>query len=151
MHDMHTPEQALEIAAAATRQARDAAELPTWGPVAAGLLAGLGVALFGVAEAQIDFTSALNLIGLIGGTLSLAAFFAVSRWLARVRRERGLVPAPVSMWKVILVVVVLAPMVPMLGLAFPALYGWLCGLAGVIAGGWIWMTQARPRTMPWIN
>ncbi|MFF2554569.1 hypothetical protein ACFVUS_26450 [Nocardia sp. NPDC058058] len=149
MHDMHTPEQALEIAAATTRQAHEAAELPTWGPVAAGVLAGLGVALLCAAEA--DFISGFSWIAWIAGTTSIAAALMVSRWLGKVRRDRGLVPAPVSEWKLLLVVVVLAPSVPMLGLAFPAWYGLLCGVAGVIAGGWIWMTQARPRTMPWIN
>ncbi|MFD6162565.1 hypothetical protein ACFWF7_03110 [Nocardia sp. NPDC060256] len=147
MQEAQTPQQALEIAAATTRQAREAAALPSWGPFAAGVFAGLFGTLFGLAVV-FEFDDPIAWTALAGSIAAYAAHFAVTRWLRRVRQARGLIPAPMATWK-FMVVLIIVLLIPDSGFGNPSLTIWLQVLAGLIMGGWIWFAEARPKTALW--
>ncbi|MEU0501532.1 hypothetical protein [Nocardia sp. NPDC005998] len=147
MQEAQTPQQALDIAAATTRQAHEAAALPSWGPFAAGVFAGLFVTLLGLANA-LGFDDPIAWTAAIGAIASYAVHYAIARWLRRVRRARGLIPVPLAEWKFIVALLVVL-LIPDLGIGNPSLAAWLQLPCGLIMGGWIWFAQARPQTAPW--
>ncbi|WP_327142756.1 hypothetical protein [Nocardia sp. NBC_01327] len=147
MHEAQTPQQALDIAAATTRQAQEAAALPSGGPFAAGVFAAVFSTMLGLTTV-FDFDDPITWAAAAGAVASGLMCFATVRWLRRVRRARGLVPVPLAQWKftVILVVVLV---VPVFGFGNPSVAVGLQVVAGVILGGWVWFEQARPQGMPW--
>ncbi|MEU7143356.1 hypothetical protein ABZ942_28205 [Nocardia sp. NPDC046473] len=147
MHDAQTPQQALDIAAATTRQAHEAAALPSWGPFAAGAFAGLFVTLFGLAKV-FGFDNPVAWAATAGAIASYGVYFAISRWLRRVRFARGLIPAPLAEWK-FMVVLLLVLLIPDFGLENLTVAALLQLLGGLIMGGWIWFAEARPKTALW--
>ncbi|WP_194838949.1 hypothetical protein [Nocardia sp. XZ_19_369] len=148
MQEAQTPRQALDIAAATTRQAHEAAALPTWGPVAAGVFAGLFTGLLTTVN-RLGIDDPRAWIAAIAGIASGLAYYTIARWLHRTRRARGLIPLPLAQWKQITVLALIVPTVPLLGLADQRMSGWLPLLCGLITGGWIWFELARPQTAPW--
>ncbi|GAB2451375.1 hypothetical protein GCM10027262_75710 [Nocardia tengchongensis] len=147
MQEAQTPQQALDIAAATTRQAHEAAALPSWGPIAAGVFAGLYVTLVGVAMV-FELDDPIAWTAAIGAIASFAVWYAIVRWLRRVRRARGLIPVPLAEWK-FMVVLVVALLIPDFGFGNPRLGALLQLLAGLIMGGWSWFDQARPQIASW--
>ncbi|MEV5649257.1 hypothetical protein AB0L57_13480 [Nocardia sp. NPDC052254] len=145
MQDPQTPQQALDIAAAATRQARGAAALLSWGPVAAGVFGGLAASLLCVAaDAAMDspLRWAVVVPG-IAGFVSGAVFYLLGRWLRHVRRARGIIPLPPAEWKQI--VALLAVVLVVVSLSSGSGSIWLRVLSGSILAGWIWFQLARPQ------
>ncbi|MCP9620810.1 hypothetical protein FOH10_25655 [Nocardia otitidiscaviarum] len=93
-----TPQQALDTAAAATRQAHEAAAVPRWGPVAAGVLTALAMLLI---ETVIEDNLSLvvRAILVVAGIAIIVANFKVLWWMRDLRRARGVVPREPSPWK----------------------------------------------------
>ncbi|WP_405166764.1 hypothetical protein OG203_17675 [Nocardia sp. NBC_01499] len=147
MQEAQTPQQALDVAAAATRRAHEAAALPTWGPFAAGVFAGLFVTLFGLAL-LLGFDDPIKWTALIGAIASFAVYYAIVRWLRRVRRARGLIPVPLAEWK-FLVVLIVVLIIPDFGHGNQSLTAWLQLPCGLVMGGWMWFAQARPNGALW--
>ncbi|MFI1912694.1 hypothetical protein [Nocardia sp. NPDC020380] len=148
MREAQTPEQALDIAAAATRDANRAAALPGWAPVAAGVSGGLGAVLL-VTVLDDGANNPLTWIEAITGIALVLAYLALVRWMRLTQLARGVLPTPVSQWKQEAVPIVVLLAVPMLGLAVAGLDGWRRVLTGAILGGWIWYVQARPQIAAW--
>ncbi|MFB8278494.1 hypothetical protein [Nocardia colli] len=147
MQEAPTPQQALDIAAATTRQAHEAAALPTWGPAATGVFAGLFVTLLGVANVR-EFDDPIAWTLTVAALASMAVSFAIGRRMRRLRRARGLVPRPLAEWKFIVVLLAVL-IVPGISLGNPTLTVGLQILCGLIMGGWIWYDGARPQTASW--
>ncbi|WP_433729184.1 hypothetical protein ACQP0C_41010 [Nocardia sp. CA-129566] len=147
MQDAQTPQQALDIAAATTRQAHQAAALPSWVAVATGVFGGLGIAMLTMAG---DYDM-LGVIGWIAGIASLTVYSVLVWWLRRARRARGILPVPTKEWKQATVGLLVIVVVPMLGHANSGLYLGMSLLCGVIMGVWSWYEVARPWTTPWQN
>ncbi|WP_157514033.1 hypothetical protein [Nocardia concava] len=150
MTEIQTPQEALDVAAASTRQARDAAALPTWGPIAAGVAGGLAVMLL-CTVVEIGVVSPLGWGAGVAGIAAGVVYYRLLGWLKRVRRERGIIPLPLAEWKQNVLLIVVIMVVPPVGLAGSGLDVWLRLLSAAIMGVWIWFTQARPRFTWWKN
>ncbi|WP_063065604.1 hypothetical protein [Nocardia violaceofusca] len=153
MYDAQTPQQALDLATATTRQAHEAAALPRWQPVAAAVTGALAVLLLCTAIAD-GVGGPFGWIVLIGGIGSGCAFAVLLQKQRRTQRARGVVPRPPAEWKQNVALLVVLLVVPLAGYAMSGSDGWIRVAAGVVMGGWIWFTQARPRilsreTRPW--
>ncbi|MFQ6327258.1 hypothetical protein ACLMAL_14115 [Nocardia sp. CWNU-33] len=148
MQDAQTPQQALDIAAAATRQAHEAAAVPSWGPSVAGLLTALTVMLLDTAVEE-DLSTVLTAILIIAAIATSFALLKVAFWMRATRRARGIIPRPPSQWKDEAVSWLAIVIVPCLALVHSGLGVWLRLLASVILGGWVWYSQSRPQTAPW--
>lgn len=144
MREQQSPEQALDIAAAATRDANRAAAVPGWAPVAAGVSAGLGDVLF-VTVLDDGANNPHTWIEAIAGIALVLAYVALVRWMRLTQLARGVLPTPVPQWKLQAVPIVVLVAVPMLGLAIAGLDVWRRILTGVILGGWVWYVMARPQ------
>ncbi|MFJ4654388.1 hypothetical protein ACIP5Y_24225 [Nocardia sp. NPDC088792] len=137
MHDEQTPQQALDIAAAATRRAHEAARVPGWAPASAGVLTALVLVLIDVAIGS-DLGLVIRAIAAIAGIAAGIALFKVMSWIRATRRTRGVLPRPASrrqngaIWW-------LQQLVP---------FQWAEILIDVIVGAWIWYTESRFHT-PW--
>ncbi|WP_167474959.1 hypothetical protein [Nocardia arthritidis] len=148
MHDAQTPQEALDIAAATTRQAKDATALPMWGPIAAGFMTALTVFLLSTAIDHSDDPLRASIFG-IPGIASGFVYYKLLQWLRRTRRARGIMPLPQPSWKFYLVLILSIALMPPHGLESSRWDLWLQILSSAIMGGWIWFDQARPRLTPW--
>lgn len=146
--EIQTPQEALDVAAASTRQAREAAALPTWGPIAAGASGGLAIMLL-CTVIEIGVVSPVGWGAGIAGIVAGVVYFRLLGWLRRVRRERGIIPLPLVAWKQDILLVVAILVVPPVGLSGSALGVGLWLLSAAVLGGWIWYSQARPRFTWW--
>lgn len=143
MHDAQNPQQALDIAAAATRQAQEAASAPRWAPVSAGVLTALFLVLMDAAL-WLNLGVALRSIAGIATVVTGIALYKVVSWMHATRRARGVLPLAPPRWQSNAVwwVFLLAPA----GM-----------LIDVIVGAWTWYAESgrhtasrkmRPRTRP---
>jgi hypothetical protein len=145
MHDAQTPQESLDIALTATRKAHDAAALPAWAPIAAGVFGGLAGVLINDGWGNPP-------LAWIAGIASVLVCVVLVWWLSRARRARGVVPRPlaerpVAQWKQGLLLVLPPPVFA--GVAGSGLDGWPLLVAGSILGGWIWFALARQRAARW--
>lgn len=153
MQDSQTPQQALDIAAAATRQAHEAAALSRWQPVAAGVSGALAVLLLCTVIAD-GVGRPLGWGMLIGGICSGWVYFKLLQRQRGMQRDRGIVPLPMAEWTQIIAILVVTLVVPLVGFAVSGPAGWIRVVSSVALGGWIWFVQARPRILagksrPW--
>lgn len=148
MHDAQTPQQALDLAAATTRQAHDAAAVPRWRPIVAGLSAGITMMLLLTAMEDglsILLTSVLVIAGIATGFVC----YRVTRWIRETRSARGIVPRQPSEWTREIVTTVVILVVPFFAVEGSRFELWLRLLSGVLLSGWVWYDLARPRTDRW--
>ncbi|MEU6586514.1 hypothetical protein [Nocardia sp. NPDC046763] len=133
MHDAQTPQQALDIAAAATRQAHEAVAVPKWGPMTAGLLSALFVVLIH-AVFEDGLGMVLRAILLATTIAVMVALYKLVRWMRDLRRARGVIPRSSQMNQAVALLWLFLPDV----------------LAAPMLGRWVWHDQAaRPRAMSW--
>ncbi|MVU81227.1 hypothetical protein GPX89_28780 [Nocardia sp. ET3-3] len=146
MQDAQTPQQALDIAAATTRQAHEAAALPRWQPIAAAVSGALAAFLLCTLVAD-GIGRPFGWIILIAGIGSGCVVFGFARRQRRLQRVRGIVPLPMAEWKqnVALLVVILA--VPLIGHATSMPDASTRLASSVVLGAWIWFMQSRPRIL----
>ncbi|MFJ9371639.1 hypothetical protein ACIRRA_45660 [Nocardia sp. NPDC101769] len=148
MQDAETPQQALDIAAATTRHAHEAAALPSWQPVAAAVSGALANLLLCTLVAD-GIGRPLGWIILIGGIGSGWVYFRLVQRQRRTQRARGIVPLPMGEWKQNMALLVVILVVPLVGHASSGSDGWIRVASSVVLGGWIWFMQARPRILSW--
>lgn len=149
MQDAQTPQQALDTARTATRQAHDAAAPPGWVPIAAGVLFGLTAVLISTAFDDRTSTPVVWAGVFAFGSVSVA----LGWWVSRMARARGIVPRPwalqpVAEWKQILLLV-LQPLPVGALTALGVDNVWWRLAAGVAAGGWIWFGLSRQWPARW--
>lgn len=156
MQDAQTPQQALDIAAAATRHAHAAAAVPRWGPVTAGVLTALTMLLIEtVIEDNLSLVVRATLV--VAGIAVIGADFKVLWWMRDLRRARGVIPREPSPWKDEAVWWLALVIVPCLVWVNSEYRLWPRLLTSLILGGWIWYVAARPswksrlRSAPWKN
>lgn len=148
MQDAQTPQQALDIAAATTRQARAATALPRWLPPVAGLVAGSIVVLLNVAIDDGGDTP-VTWIAVILGIASVVVYCKLVQRLRGIRNARGVTPRPVAWWKHEAVMVLIIVAVPTGNLAYSGWDLFLRILPGAVLGVWMWFELGRPWTAPW--
>ncbi|WP_306357356.1 MULTISPECIES: hypothetical protein [unclassified Nocardia] len=148
MNAAPTPQDALQIAADATEQARRAPAMPGWVPPVAGLLGGSGLVLFNLGQPA---RSETNIELTLTGTALLLTLAALMAWLHFTQRNDGVRPRamwqrPARRWARVSVFLV------------PILFGAIVGTSleggplipfGMAMGGWIWFVLARQRGIPW--
>ncbi|KZM74366.1 hypothetical protein [Nocardia terpenica] len=149
MNDVPTPQDALDIASAATRQARTAPAMPRWVPPVGGLLAGGGVFMVNLA---LHSGGDRNPYLLAAGAAAIVGFYVITRLLYRQWLNGGVMPRsateePVQPWKQWAMY-----WLPMFFICFVGqlMTGWLVIPFGLIVGGWMWFQLAR-RRMPWLR
>ncbi|MFJ4656943.1 hypothetical protein ACIP5Y_37245 [Nocardia sp. NPDC088792] len=132
MDDAQNPQRALDIAAAATRQAQEAASLPRWAPMLAGVLTGLFLVLMD-ATLWLNLGVALRSIAGIATIVTGIALYKVVSWMRATRRARGVLPLTPPQWQSNAVwgVFLLAPA----GM-----------LIDVIVGAWTWYAESGRHT-----
>ncbi|WP_405492209.1 hypothetical protein [Nocardia sp. NBC_00511] len=146
MQDSQTPQQALDIAAAATRQAHEAAALSRWQPVAAGVSGALAVLLL-CTVVEDGVGRPLGWVVLVGGICSGWVYFTLVRRQRGIQRDRGIVPLPMAERTQIIAILVVTLVVPLVGFAVSGPAVWIRVVSSVVLGGWIWFVQARPRIL----
>ncbi|ATL68741.1 hypothetical protein CRH09_23680 [Nocardia terpenica] len=149
VNDVPTPQDALEIAAAATEQARTAPAMPRWVPPVGGLLAGGAIVMIKLAPRSDD---GVHPFFVVAALAAIAVLYGITTRLSRAWLDGGVVPRsareePVERWKQRAMY-----WLPLIFFCFlaPLVTGWLVVPAGLIGGGWIWFQLARRRT-PWVN
>ncbi|MFI6046956.1 hypothetical protein ACIA8C_35425 [Nocardia sp. NPDC051321] len=155
MQDAQTPQQALDIAAAATRQARAAAALPRWLPPVTGLLAGITIVMLCTAIDDGGDTVLTWIAGILG-IASGVVYYKLAQSVRGFRHARGVIPLPLAWWKQEVVMLLAIFAIPTESLSYSGWGLWLRILPGVIVAGWIWYEQgrpwkSRPRTGSWEN
>ncbi|MCC3312339.1 hypothetical protein [Nocardia africana] len=153
MHDPQTPQQALAIATATTRQAHAAAALPRWHPVAAAVTGALAALLLCTVISD-GVGGPVGWIVLLGGIGSGCVYFRLVQQQRGIQRARGVVALPMAEWKEFAALLAVLLVVPLVGYAVSGSDGWVRVVSSVVMGGWIWFAQARPRILsrewrPW--
>ncbi|MFI1918134.1 hypothetical protein [Nocardia sp. NPDC020380] len=138
MHDAQNPQQALDIAAAATRQAQEAASLPRWAPISAGVLTGLFLVLMD-AVFWLNLGVVLRSIAVIAMIVAGIALYKVTSWIRATRRARGVLPVPPPRWQN-------NTMSGLLQVIGPFLFAPAEMLIDAIFGAWIWFTESGRHT-----
>ncbi|QIS21026.1 hypothetical protein [Nocardia terpenica] len=149
MNDVPTPQDALDIASAATEQARTAPAMPRWVPPVGGLLAGGTIVMIKLAPRSDD---GVHPFFLVAALAAITVLYVITNRLSREWLNSGVMPRsaheePVERWKQR--TMYWLPLVFFCFLA-PLMTGWLIIPAGLIAGGWIWFQLAR-RRVPWAS
>ncbi|MEU6559423.1 hypothetical protein [Nocardia nova] len=150
MNDAQSPVDALDIAAAATGQARRAAAVPHWAPPVGGLLLGGALTLLytPLLDARIGIPAAIAL-----GCVLLA----LMTWLSRRWKTIGVVPRqryqqPAQRWKQILLFAIVVLLPGFVGAAVKeqtGSYWWVFIPFGIIVCGWGWFALARLQPATW--
>lgn len=152
VNDAQTPRDALDIAAAATRQARRAAAVPGWAPPVGGLLLGGALTLL--------YTPLLDSrIGIPAALAVGCVLIALLTWLSRRWKTVGVVPRqryqqPGQRWKRVLLFAMLTLLPTFVGSEVKeqtGSYWWVFIPFGIIMCGWGWFALARVQAATWRN
>ncbi|RJO79166.1 hypothetical protein D5S18_02115 [Nocardia panacis] len=146
MQEAPTPQQALDIATATTRQAHEAAALPRWEPVVTAALGALASFLLCMLVAD-GIERPFGWMILIGGIGLGWMYFRLAQRQRRTQRARGIVPLPMVEWKQIMGMLVVILVVPLAGHAVSGSDGGIRIASSIVLSGWIWFMQARPRIL----